>query len=98
MFLVIAFCARSQEARLVYPKDGQAFGLEEVNLDFSDLISIDGIAALLEQNEWESNILADAETAYEQEVLARELALEEAENKQVIDFMQLRYRGPHEDL
>lgn len=72
-------------------------GLEGVVLDFSDLVTVNEIADVLEGNTLIPNVLADAEIVYEQELLARELALERVEDKQLLDFMQVRYRGPHED-
>ncbi len=76
----------------------EKYGLKGAVLDFSDLVRMKDIANLLEEKSLIPNILADAQIVYEQELLARELTLEKAENKQLFDFMQVRYRGPHDDL
>lgn len=43
-------------------------------------------------------LAADPELDYELETVARELELEKAEKKQIFDFAQVKYQGPHTDL
>ena len=39
-----------------------------------------------------------AEYHYERELIEREVALEKAEKRQILDFVQMRYNGPHDEL
>lgn len=73
------------------------YGLENVALDFADLVTVEGIAATLRGSKMKVDVLEEAEFAYKKELLAKELELEKAEKRQVVDFMQMRYRGPHDD-
>lgn len=67
--------------------------------DLSTLISLTGIEKFLSALE-ESGMGQSDNTAYllEQEMIQTELQLEKAEKNRLIDFLQFRYRGPHEDL
>lgn len=42
--------------------------------------------------------ISSLEIEYEIDLLDRELALEKAENRQYVDFLELRYEGPHSDM
>lgn len=76
------------------------YELKDGRLIFDDFISIEAISNLLS-----GPALTDSETpdldpkiTYKQSLLAKELELEEAEKKKLIDFVQFKYNGPHDDL
>jgi len=72
-----------------------------IDPDFSPLPSYDHIEATIKKLSAESlmaSATADPLYAYKQEELLKEIALEEAEGNQYFDFIQLRYRGPHENF
>ncbi len=66
-----------------------------VDIDHSDMISINDILDVVESSDI---VLDEGELTYERQVLEKEMALEKAEGKKVLDFVQLRYNGPHDDL
>ncbi|MEM6771102.1 MAG: hypothetical protein AAF597_10995, partial [Bacteroidota bacterium] len=71
-----------------------AYNLGGASLDFSDFpaisdLQLDAPTLLAAQ---------DPEIAYKLELASREIALERAEGRQYLDFVQAQYRGPHEDL
>lgn len=69
------------------------YGIQEVTLDFSHFPAVSGLINDLEIDP----IPEDPEIAYELELAAREIALERAEGRQYLDFVQGQYQGPHED-
>lgn len=81
---------RTTEAQLK-----QAYGLAGVVLSFQDMTPVENLPAKLTGG---TTFALDPELAYDMELAARELALEQAEQKQYLNFAQLRYRGPHSDL
>ena len=85
--------AELDEILSVYDADASA-------LDYSDLISQDEIEKNLATLTIElmSENHTDLELLYDVEGVQKEIALEEAESRQYFDFLQLRYRGPHDDL
>ncbi len=70
------------------------YGLEGMNLDFRDLLPLNEIRERIRKT---GNTAMDPEIAYELETISRELELERAEQKQYLDFAQVKYQGPHED-
>ncbi len=68
---------------------------EDADYSFKNFMSIDQIKnQILGHKEMESSL---SEDAYEQELIKKEIDLEEAEKKQFIDFAQVRYQGPHDN-
>lgn len=67
-------------------------------LDFNSFVTLETITDEINKLNTNTTILLDPEIAYEKQLLLKEYALEEAEKKQLIDFAQLRYVGPHSDL
>ncbi len=75
------------------------YSLQNQTIDFANFISVEALS-----NALANYILADdmptqlnTEIAYEQQLLMREMELETAERRQLVDFVQLRYNGPHSD-
>ncbi len=75
------------------------YHLGDYQLDFHDLVSMDSIKLYLQQISVQSLSVEPEMLALmqEQRMLQREMDLEKAERKKVIDFLQLRYNGPHDD-
>ena len=72
-------------------------GLDYGEMDFADFIEIEELTSFIQGSQ--ANIkIVDIESDYKKELLLKEIALEEAEGKQYLDFAQIRYRGPHDDL
>lgn len=71
-----------------------SYGLEGVVLDFTDLLSP---AEIRERINEQGAGQKDPELAYKLETISRELELERAEQKQYLDFAQIKYQGPHDD-
>jgi hypothetical protein len=76
----------------------ERYGLEATAVSHRELISLDDIKANLVSAVSSQRAASDGKTQWEREGLNRELALEEAERKKVIDFIQFKYRGPSADL
>ena len=64
-----------------------------------ELINIEeiakSVALLIDQK---SSYLEDEQSRLDQEILEAEIRLEKAEKNRIIDFLQVRYQGPREDL
>lgn len=76
------------------------YNLQNQEIDFGGFITMEILSEYLESNPFslsESEIV-DLETTYEKQLLTREIELESSEKKQLIDFVQLKYNGPHSDL
>ncbi len=71
------------------------YNLQAVNLTFEDMVGLEQLPSRLTGA---ATAVTDPKTVYELNQVIRELALEQAEQKQYIDFAQLRYQGPHSDL
>ncbi len=77
------------------------YGLQNREIDFSDFITVENLSTyltstiLLGRNEASSE---DLETEHKRQLLLKEMELEKAEEKRMIDFFQLRYNGPHTDV
>lgn len=69
------------------------YGLPTATLEFGSFPAVEALTAGLDLDP----VAADPEAAYELELAAREIALERAEGRQYLDFVQAQYRGPHED-
>ena len=65
-------------------------------LNFSNFIGIEQLESIV--SEVSTSMSSNKEDEYEKELIQKEIKLEEAEKKQIIDFAQIRYDGPHNDL
>ena len=72
----------------------QEYGLLTSTFNFVDLISIAELESSLGELE-NVQLENDPELQFEKDLLTKELELEFSEQKQYIDFAQLRYEGPH---
>ncbi|CAH0999702.1 hypothetical protein LEM8419_01002 [Neolewinella maritima] len=68
-----------------------AYGLDDAPLDFTAFPTVDDLATRAEELAIAPR--QDPETAYDLALIDREIALEEAEGRQLLDFLQLRYRS-----
>lgn len=71
-------------------------GMTEANFDFGDFISINKLIERVESIQFQN--VENPKDNYEYELLQKELELELAEGRQIFDFGQVRYSGPHSDL
>ncbi len=77
------------------------YNLQNEEIDFGNFTTIEAISKslantnLLVQNESEP---IDLEMEHEKQLLIKEMALETSESKKFLDFVQLKYSGPHDDL
>lgn len=67
-------------------------------LNLEDLIPADSILTLMGNNANNRFRLQTREYDLENLMLEKEEELEQAERKKILDFVQVEYRGPHEDL
>lgn len=72
----------------------QSYALDAGDFDFADWPDLGRIRSRVGEQAY---VATDPEAAYELETVSRELALERAEDRQYVDFAQLRYRGPHDN-
>lgn len=70
------------------------YGLGQQALDFTDLLPPAEMRRRLEAALFAAT---DPEMDHKLETVRRELELEQAEQKQYLDFAQVRYRGPHDN-
>jgi hypothetical protein len=75
------------------------YNLQNQELDFSDFITVEAISEYLENNLISLNEFeyVDLESEYKNQLLIKEMELETSEKKQLVDFVQLKYNGPHTD-
>lgn len=76
------------------------YQLQGVELDFSNFVGVEEVSQFLANNILSTDIdgLVDQETEFEKQLLIREIELETSENRQLIDFVQVKYNGPHTDF
>lgn len=76
------------------------YNLQNLELDFGNFVTVEAIAEFLANNVLSADVagLVDPETEYEKQLLVREIELESSENRQLIDFVQVKYNGPHTDF
>lgn len=74
------------------------YNIQNQEINFGDFITVEALteflAYILSANE---SRIVDSETEYKKQLLNKEIELESSENKQLIDFVQLKYDGPHSD-
>lgn len=69
------------------------------NPDFQELISTQEIEQILSQLILQEKSLEDDEKyVLEQEIVDAEIRMEKAEKRRILDFVQARYRGPHDNI
>lgn len=75
------------------------YNIQDRELDFSDFISPESILDFLnnDSNLSTEEFPVDMQSAYETALILKEMELESSEEKKWVDFVQLRYRGPHSD-
>ncbi|MFK7969813.1 MAG: hypothetical protein AB8F95_05570 [Bacteroidia bacterium] len=73
------------------------YGVDFTALNFQDFISIKRVEEALSRFS-PADVALDSELSFKQETIGKELALERSENRQFLDFVQLKYRGPHTNL
>ena len=75
------------------------YDLQDQELDFGDFITVEAMSTWLANNLLSLNAsgMTDQATAYKKQLLLKEMELESSENKRLIDFVQLKYNGPHSD-
>lgn len=76
------------------------YDLQGVELDFSNFVGVEEVSQFLASNILSTHTdgLVDQETEFEKQLLVREIELETSENRQLIDFVQVKYNGPHTDF
>jgi len=79
----------------------EKYNIPSQQLDFQNFISVETISnniqnmELTSQNKFDD---VDLETAYKKQMLLKEIELESSEKKQLVDFVQVKYNGPHDDI
>lgn len=73
------------------------YSLRFSDLNFEGFIDVDMISKTFSGLQL-SQMKEDPELMYKRTQVQRELALERSENRQYLDFVQVKYRGPHTDL
>lgn len=76
------------------------YNIQDKSIDFGEFITIEAIAQYLDSNQLTHTTtdIIDTETEYKKQLLHQEMELEESEKKRIIDFVQVKYNGPHSDL
>lgn len=78
----------------------EKYNLQNQDLDFGRFTTAEGISEYLQDHIHSADpaALVDEETEFDKQLLLREIELEASENRQLIDFVQVKYTGPHTDL
>ncbi len=84
-----------QERGLLFQK----YPIQNQEIDFGHFITLEAISDFLANNILSANesAMMDSKTTYKKQLLVREMELESSENKRLVDFLQLKYTGPHTD-
>lgn len=69
------------------------YGIEFADLSFEDFLDAEHVKDRLKDSGYDNT-----ELLYKKELIQREIALEKAEGRQYLDFLQFQYRGPHSDI
>ena len=76
----------------------QLHGIPNISFDFNSIITVENIKAVIGSREIQnSEIAMSSKNQFDLELAKKELELEQAERKQYLDFVQLKYRGPHDN-
>lgn len=73
----------------------EKYQLETNTFTFTNFVKLATIEQLIATKE---GTITSTVPSYEQELLAKEIALEAAEHREFFDFVQVRYAGPHDDF
>lgn len=74
------------------------YNLDPQIFDYSQFIGTQEITEAITTLDLYINNEDVIEDAYKMDMIQAEIALEEAEDNQILDFVQLRYQGPHDNL
>jgi len=75
--------------------------IQNQEIDFGDFATIESLSKYLNQTILPSKSehrSVDLETEHKKQLIIKEMELESAEEKKIIDFVQLKYNGPHSDF
>ncbi|MGB3850991.1 MAG: hypothetical protein WA958_13550 [Tunicatimonas sp.] len=90
---------RRYEAELETHRLRELFGVDTTTVvAFEEMIALDEMLLRLSNDSLTAPSPLLAEYHYERELIRREVALEKAEKWQLLDFLQMRYNGPHDEL
>ena len=75
------------------------YNIHNLAIDFSEFTTVEAILKYLTNNILSLNEseMIDPETEHKKQLLLKEIELESSEEKQLVDFVQLKYNGPHSD-
>ncbi len=76
----------------------EKYGLNEEQIDFTGIAPISKIESQINAVAFNNNSPDIQDILYEQDGIQKEIDLELAEGKQILDFAQLRYQGPHSKM
>jgi hypothetical protein len=71
--------------------------IENQKIDFSNFITVEVISEYLSNTRPNQSKIVDLKSAYKKQLLRKEIELESSEKKKIIDFVQIKYNGPHSD-
>lgn len=75
------------------------YNIQNQGIDFGEFIAIEDVTLFLSSSISPTpSEMVDLQTEYEKQLLNREIELESSEKDRLIDFVQLKYNGPHSDL
>lgn len=90
---------RCYESELATRRLREQFGLDTTaTLAPDEMLSVEEIMVRLTDDNAAPSDPDLAEYYYERELIERETALEKAEKRQILDFVQVRYNGPHDEV
>lgn len=76
------------------------YNIQNQEIDFGDFATIESISKNLDRAvlyTGDPAVLMDLEAEHKKQLLLKEIELESAEKKQLVDFAQIKYTGPHSD-
>jgi len=67
--------------------------------NYSELIDISAIEQAISQSSFiKENLISDQKYKLESQIIDREIEIENAGKRRILDFVQIAYSGPHDDL
>ena len=75
-----------------------AYGIEDFSIDFEQMPSCQELIQKMNEESLNSIKPFQAKMDFDMETINRELAVERADRNRLFDFLQLRYRGPHDNF
>ncbi len=88
---------RQYELELSTESLREQLSLEDTTVAFDDMVTIDQVLLRLATDSVAPAPPLLVEYHYERELIDREMTLERAEKRQLLDFVQVRYNGPHDN-